>query len=113
MTMQTEHLEQFVPVTDSSGNVIDHGEVNCASFSRDDIYLAVGRSDDYMHIYDSRMLNRGPVLPFKHRGVNRNSPGNGSFGIIEAQWVDISGRKLGLITGGTDGELMIVCHFYP
>jgi WD40 repeat protein len=80
-------------------------EVNCASFSSDGVYLVIGRSDDCVHVYDSRMLDRGPVLPFEHSGSARNSPGNGPYGIVEAKWVSTFNQRLGLVSGGTDGRL--------
>lgn len=80
-------------------------EVNCASFSPDGLYLAIGRSDDCVHVYDSRMFDRGPLLPFQHRGSPRNSPGNGPFGIVEVKWATIWNKRLGIVSGGTDGKL--------
>jgi WD40 repeat protein len=80
-------------------------EVNCCSFSSDGLYLAIGRSDDCVHVYDPRMLERGPILLFEHHGSPRNSPGYEPFGIVEVQWASTSKKRLGLISGGTDGKL--------
>jgi WD40 repeat protein len=93
-------LEPFTKPTD--------GEVNRAKFSPDMIYLAVARNDDVTHVYDSRMVSKGPMHAFEHVGAGRNIPGNESYGIVEAHWVESSARSLGLVTGGTDGELRIV-----
>ena len=72
------------------------------------IYLAVARNDDVTHVYDSRMVGKGPMHAFEHVGAGRNIPGSDSYGIVEAYWVESSARGLGLVTGGTDGELRIV-----
>lgn len=82
------------------------GEIKCASFSPDGILLAAARSDNVTHIYDSRMIERGVVHAFKHTGARRNSPGSECYGVVEAQWVESASRRLGLVTGGNDGELI-------
>jgi WD40 repeat protein len=83
----------------------DDGEVNCASFSPDGIYLAVARNDNVVHVYDSRNLERGFLYAFKHNYPNREVAGFKGFGIVEAQWVtSFDGRGLGLISGGNDGK---------
>jgi WD40 repeat protein len=86
------------------------GEVNRAKFSPDTIYLAVARNDNVTHVYDSRMIGRGVLHAFKHSGAARNIPGSDPYGIMEAYWVDTPSRRLGLITGGTDGMLLVIAH---
>jgi len=80
------------------------GEVNVATFSSDGIYLAIARNDNVTHIYDSRMLEKGVLHTFEHLGPCRTSPGSESYGIVQAQWVESASRRLGLVTGGDDGE---------
>ncbi|EGN92249.1 hypothetical protein SERLA73DRAFT_191363 [Serpula lacrymans var. lacrymans S7.3] len=81
----------------------DHDEVNCASFSPDGIFLAVGRSDNTLHVYDSRYLGRGPLYRFSHEDPNQGVAGK-SYGVVEAQWIMGRDRcKLGLVSGGNDG----------
>ncbi|KAH7927326.1 hypothetical protein BV22DRAFT_1103751 [Leucogyrophana mollusca] len=79
-------------------------EVNCASFSPDGIFLALGRNDNITDVYDSRNMERGPLYGFFHDDPNRGVPGSESYGVVEAKWVEgRDGRRMGLITGGNDG----------
>ncbi|KAK0439788.1 WD40-repeat-containing domain protein [Armillaria borealis] len=80
-------------------------EVNCASFSPDDRFLAVSRNDDKVHLYDLRMLEKGVMEEFKHQKDKRKvMPGKDSFGIVYSEWVTLkSNGRMGLITGGEDG----------
>jgi WD40 repeat protein len=84
-----------------------NGEVNHARFSPDTIYLAAARSDDVTHIYDSRMIGRGVLHAFEHSGAPRNFPGCETYGVVDLQWVESRTRRLGLVTGGIDGEFPI------
>jgi hypothetical protein len=96
-TMWSWELEPFESESDVNC-------VNCARFSPDMMHLAVARSDNITHIYDSRMINRGILHTFKHTGRHRNMPGSEPFGSVEARWVETSATRLGLVTGGSDGE---------
>ncbi|KAK0188003.1 WD40-repeat-containing domain protein [Armillaria mellea] len=80
-------------------------EVNCASFSPDDRFLAVSRNDDKVHLYDLRMLEKGVVEEFKHQKDKRKvMPGKESFGIVYSEWVTLKlNGRMGLVTGGSDG----------
>jgi WD40 repeat protein len=84
-----------------------NGEVNHARFSPDTIYLAAARSDDVTHIYDSRMIGRGVLHAFEHSGAPRNFPGCETYGVVDLQWVESRTRRLGLVTGGIDGEFPV------
>ncbi|TFK39877.1 WD40-repeat-containing domain protein [Crucibulum laeve] len=78
------------------------GEVNSAIFSPDDVYLALGRNDNRIHVYDLRMLSRGALYDFEHFGPPRTPPGMCPYGVVKAEWVESNSRRLGLITGGND-----------
>jgi WD40 repeat protein len=90
--------------TISLNDFVTDGEVNCATFSPDGIYLAAARNDNIVDVYDSRNLEDGPLYKFKHQDPNHGTPGIESYGIVEAQWVTgFNGQGLGLISGGNDG----------
>lgn len=80
------------------------GEINCAAFSSDGIYVALGRNDNHTHVYDSRMLDR-ILFDYEHYGPCRTTPGAESFGVVQVQWVEGHSINLpmGLVTGGNDG----------
>lgn len=83
------------------------GEVRAVSFSPDGLLLAISRSDDELHIYDSRFMGRSrePMRRFLHWG-NDYCLGGDRWGIVDAVWVDgWCGKGLGVITGGSDGEI--------
>lgn len=82
------------------------GEVNTVKFSPDGLLLAVARSDDELHVYDSRFMGRSrePMQRFLHWGEDCCLGGD-RWGIVDAVWVDgWCGRGLGVVTGGSDGE---------
>jgi WD40 repeat protein len=82
------------------------GEVTAVSFSPDGLLLAVARSDDAVHVYDSRFMGQGlePLRRFLHWGDNCCMAGD-EWGVVDAVWVDgWCGRGLGIVTGGSDGE---------
>ncbi|KAI0005562.1 WD40-repeat-containing domain protein [Russula compacta] len=81
------------------------GEVTAVSFSPDGLLLAVARSDDELHVYDSRFMgrHREPMRKFLHWGEDCCMGGD-RWGIVDAVWVDgWCGRGLGIVTGGSDG----------
>lgn len=86
------------------------GEVNCAIYSPDGVYLALARTDNRTHIYDSRMLERGIVENFVHSGPDKTFPGRESYGVVHAEWRQTRSGKLGLVTGGDDGECLDRCY---
>jgi WD40 repeat protein len=81
------------------------GSVNHARFSPDAIYLAVARSDDVVHVYDCRMIGRGVLHAFEHTNAPRRIPSTDSYGVVDLQWRESRARRMGLVTGGADGEL--------
>jgi hypothetical protein len=108
--IQRQNRRAVTSVELNSFPLTSDGEVNVATFSSDGIYLAAARSDNVTHIYDSRMLEKGVLHEFKHLGPCRTSPGNESYGIVQAQWVESASRRLGLMTGGDDGEFDYNLH---
>jgi hypothetical protein len=80
--------------------------VTAVSFSPDGLLLAVARSDDEVHVYDTRFMGQGrePLRRFLHWGDNCCMAGD-EWGVVDAVWVDgWCGRGLGIVTGGSDGE---------
>lgn len=96
--------------TISLNGFVTDGEVNCATFSPDGIYLAAARNDNVIHVYDSRNVEDGPLYKYKHQDPNHGTPGIESYGIVEAQWVtSFNERGLGLVSGGNDGKPFPCC----
>ncbi|KAF8906207.1 WD40-repeat-containing domain protein [Gymnopilus junonius] len=80
------------------------GEVNCTTFSPDGVYLAVARNDNFLHVYDSRMLTRGPLFEYEHFGESKAPSQTSTFGVVKAQWVQSEHtRRVALVTAGEDG----------
>lgn len=74
-------------------------EVRTAKWSPDGIFLAVGKNDDVVDVYDVRGLGRGPVLSMRHK-THRSF-----YGITVLEWTTETGLRtpnLGLLTGGGD-----------
>ena len=77
-------------------------EINSLSLSPDGIYLAVGRSDNWVDVYDSRMLQRRELHSFAHEGG-----GPDTYGVVKTQWVDGYPFGFGLVSGGVDGTISL------
>ena len=99
----TIELEDF----DGNAQSVDHSyEFNRLTFSPDGdgLYLAIARSDNSCHVYDSRFLDR--VLHYcRHADSVGYEP---SYGVIDPQWVQGTHRAA-LVTGGADGMTCFVC----
>ncbi|KAL4258366.1 hypothetical protein AB1N83_010068 [Pleurotus pulmonarius] len=81
------------------------GEINCLVYSPDGLYIAAARNDGATHVYDIRMLDRGPVSRFRHHQRSRMvSP---SYGVVRAQWLETHRSRLALVTGGDDGDVRL------
>ncbi|KAF8914914.1 WD40-repeat-containing domain protein [Mucidula mucida] len=86
---------------------IGHPQVNSVVFSPGEIQLAVARSDNSLHLYDTRFLTK-VLSRFSHLGESKVLPNESGvrepYGIVQAEWVKLTqGGKLGLVTGGEDG----------
>jgi len=81
---------------------LESSEVKYASFSPDGIYLAVGRADGHIHVYDSRNFDR-LLYDFSHDGPSRVYPGNDNYGVTHMEWRNLHNNRLGLLSGGPDG----------
>ncbi|TFK94316.1 hypothetical protein K466DRAFT_571912 [Polyporus arcularius HHB13444] len=75
-------------------------DINCLSVSSDGIYIAAGRMDNRLDVYDARMLARGLLYNFAHEG---GGPGTDSYGVVKVQWVDGVPYGTGFLSGGVDG----------
>lgn len=87
----------------STGPNTSEGEVNCATFSDDGLYLALARTDNRTHVYDTRMLGAGPLHQYSH---GTSTIPRSHYGVVHAQWVTRGRGGLGLVTGGNDGILV-------
>ena len=83
------------------------GDINRATFEPGGVYLALARSDNTTHIYDSRYLNKA-VSIFAHEQGDTTQD---TFGVVQAQWTSsFDTRRLGLLTGGIDGCVRLWDH---
>ncbi|KAJ3767953.1 hypothetical protein EV361DRAFT_810482, partial [Lentinula raphanica] len=74
---------------------LGHAHTNCAAFSRDGFYLAVGNADRHVIVHDVRM-NR-TLRDYVHGGPGR--------GITHLEWRITRHYRLSLYTGGPDGSI--------
>lgn len=103
--VKTVHMEAF------PGNV--NGEVNSISISPGGIYIAIARTDNRLHVYDSRNFKNGKLYEYKHQGASLVSPGYSfSIGVPRAQWAETEYGRLTLISGGVDGKLTVSDHLF-
>ena len=98
-----EELEPYSERSSSSYNPDDHsGLLEHARFSPDGRLLAVTRGDNRLHVYDIRVLSRGPLCRFEH--CDSDVGGGRAYGVVEAQWVEgRDRRRIGIVSGGNDG----------
>jgi len=74
------------------------------TFSPDGVYLALSRSDNRVHLYDSRMIGKGVMLEYRHKSARFIPQSQEVFGVIRAQWVITRSGQYRLLSGGEDGE---------
>lgn len=92
---------------------VSNREVSCIAFSPDGIYLSLARTDNSVHIYDSRMLGKGALHKYRHQDPRFVSPENTLFGVVHAQWVSTRSGQCALLSGGEDGEPDDLCCITP
>jgi hypothetical protein len=82
--------------------------MNVATFSPDQLYLALARNDNQTHVYDRRMLGKQgsePLFKYCHYGESKTVSKHEVYGVVQAQWLQSSAtRRTCLVTGGEDGE---------
>ena len=75
--------------------------------------LAVTRSDDELHIYDSRFMGRSGEPMARYLHWEDDCCVGDKWGVVDAVWVDgWCGRGFGVVTGGSDGEAFFF-FLYP
>ena len=94
--------EQQVDLEPFAGNPAKgETDINCLSVSSDGIYIAAGRSDNRLDVYDARMLTRGVLYNFAHEDGGLAEAD--SYGVVKVQWVDSVPYGTGFLSGGVDG----------
>jgi hypothetical protein len=87
----------------------------------DGLYIALGRADNGIDIYDSRFIGehkKGLLRRYQHEGSYRPQPQvpaealHKDNGIVDLCWiVNPVTNRLGLVSGGDDGKLGICIHY--
>lgn len=92
---------------DTSVNKVP-SSVNQMLYSPDGLLLAVSRSDNVTHVYDSRFL--GQILyRFKHKPGMEGSMDDTKYGVCKIDWmVNPWTQHLSLASGGADGTYFAV-----
>ena len=72
-------------------------------FSPDSVYLAVARSDNVTHVYDSRFLNQSFLYDLPHGPAVEATEEDGQYGIAKIEWLEDRTQGLNLVTCGADG----------
>ncbi|EIW64779.1 uncharacterized protein TRAVEDRAFT_111056 [Trametes versicolor FP-101664 SS1] len=95
--VQTVALEPFADITDKAAM-----DINSLSLSADGLYLAAGRTDNWVDVYDARALGRGPLHAFAHEESDKPDR-RAMYGIVKTEWVAGAPYGVGLVSGGADG----------
>lgn len=81
-------------------------EVSFCKWSPCGMYIAVGRNDDRVDMFDSRFIKYGPVSRMFHGEPIKRTPWKSLWGITGLEWVEGAGfTQRALVSGGTDGKL--------
>lgn len=84
------------------------GEVTSTAFSPDEVFLALGRNDNTVHVYDTRYLHKGPLYRLEHEGECK-SAGKEKYGIAKVEWLHSEQtRRIALATAGEDGTSTVM-----
>ena len=100
MPQQTVELEPFAGNPDRQVT-----DINGLTVSADGVYVAASRTDNWLDVYDGRMLRRGPLYKFAHEGETSAA----TFGVVKAEWVDGVPYGTGFVSGGVDGGSLALC----
>ncbi|KAI0694345.1 WD40-repeat-containing domain protein [Cytidiella melzeri] len=77
--------------------------INQVSYSSDDVYVALARSDNSVHVYDSRYITR-VLYRFLHDVPTEGTLDDAKYGVYRMQWMDDPNvGKLSLVSAGADG----------
>jgi WD40 repeat protein len=80
-------------------------EVSFCKWSPCGTYIAVGRNDDRIDMFDSRFIKYGPVSRMFHGEPIKRTAWKTLWGITGLEWVEGAGyAQQALVSGGTDGE---------
>ena len=80
-------------------------EVSFCKWSPCGMYVAVGRNDDRIDLFDSRFIKYGPVSRMVHGEPIKRTPWKALWGITGLEWVEGAGHgQQALVSGGTDGR---------
>lgn len=101
--VQTVALEPFADTTDKAAM-----DINSLSLSADGLYLAAGRTDNWVDVYDARALGRGPLHAFAHEESDKPDR-RAMYGIVKTEWVSGAPYGVGLVSGGADGMAGSLC----
>ena len=83
--------------------------INQVSYSSDGVHIAFARSDNTVHVYDSRFLNRR-LFNFRHNWGTEGTLDDLKYGVYKIEWMNCPNTgKLSLISGGADGMIFLDC----
>jgi WD40 repeat protein len=82
-------------------------EVSSCKWSPCGTYIAVGRNDDRVDLFDSRFIKYGPVSRMYHGEPIKRTPWKALWGITGLEWVEGAGySQQALVSGGNDGKYL-------
>lgn len=91
------------PFVSNPNNAGVRPSVQQVLFSPDSVYLAVARSDNITHVYDSRFLNQSFLYEFPHGPAVEASEDDKYYGIPKIEWLEDRTHGLSLVSCGADG----------
>jgi WD40 repeat protein len=94
-----------------AGNKSSKPKVQQILFSPDSTYLAVSRSDNVTHVYDSRYLRQPFLQELPHGPATEGATDDCQYGISKIEWIEDPTYGLGLITCGADGSFFVIVSY--
>lgn len=87
--------------------ILDTPRVQQVLFSPDSagVLVAVARSDNKTHVYDSRFLGKNVLYEFPHIPAIEGTEEDRKYGVYKVEWVQDPVHGLGLVSFGADGTL--------